>query len=126
MEEADSARLQLAGELAHVGVEDVGFGVHEGIEAEGEVDRAVLDHLQRAAVVDVVLDVGRIREPCLAAIDALFGHVDDDQSLAEILQVLGPAPVPGSDLENRFGWEVGVDPRKQGAIPKRRSPAPPG
>src|SRR4051794_21276216 len=124
MDEAESVRFQLAGELAEVCLDDVRLGVNERVKAEYEIKRVILDHLEGAAVIDVVLDVAGIGEALPAVVDALGRQVDDEQSVAEVLQILGPPAISGGDLQDGAGRNEGVYSGEQGAVPKGRGPTP--
>src|SRR3954470_18334714 len=126
MDEPASIGCQLARELSEICVDDIRLGVNERVEAEYEINRAVLDHLQRSPVVDVVGDVVGLGEALPAVVDALRGQVDDEQPLAEVLQILGPPAVSRGDLQDGPGRDEGVDPGKQGPVPQGRGPAPRG
>ena len=57
VDEAHAVGCELARELIEIAAQHVRLSVHERVEAEDEVDRAVLDHVERAPIVHLVLDV---------------------------------------------------------------------
>jgi hypothetical protein len=124
MDEADPVRRQLLGELAQVAAEHWRLGMDERIVAEDEIDAARRHRLQREAVVHVVGDVVRLGEAPLTGLDALRREVDDDQLVAQLLQIVRPAPEPGRDLEDARRGQKAQQARQQDGVPDVLAAAP--
>src|SRR4051812_33194247 len=118
MYEGNAVRLQYAGELAGVGLQNVRLGMHERVEAEREVDGRVSDHRERFAVADVVRDVRRVREALPAGVDAVLCDIDEDELVAEPPEVLAPSALAGSQLEDALTRQERVDAWQQRAPPE--------
>lgn len=95
-DERDTVGREHPRELLGVPGDHVALGMDEGVEAEDQVDRAIRDHRQRRAVVDVEAHAPVACEALPAVSHRRLGDVHGDQLVAELAQVVRPAPYPGA------------------------------
>ena len=122
MKESRAAGRQDPCNLGEVRLDVVGVDVDERIKAEDKVHRVILGERQRAAVIDVVLDVGDVAETVAACGNALFRDVNDDETLAETREKRGPASEAGRNFENGMNRQMTFYSRKNGAVPLACAP----
>ncbi len=122
--EGRSARLQLLENLRDVGVEDVDFGMNQGIERENEVIGAVFRRSQCHAVVAFEARMRRLLEPGSAGVDAGLVQIDAEIVLTLRKQEARPATMAGGDFQNVRSRQQSVQSGIEAPEPLRLAAAP--
>src|SRR5438067_467626 len=58
-------------------------------------------------------------------LNTVLRQVHEDEPITQVLEVLGPAPIPRSDLQDRARGDEGMNPWEQESEPHRVGSAPP-
>src|SRR5437867_7246986 len=100
MNEAGSANTELSTQLEHIRSHRLGISMNQRIKAEDEIDRLVLDHIERAPIVHVVPQVVQMTEARATRGDAGRHEVNQGQTSGLGLEELRPTATTRCDLEN--------------------------
>jgi hypothetical protein len=105
MDEADTFLGQFAGQLLQIRFDEICFHMHQRIEAECEINPLVRYHRERYTVIYVVSNIRTTEESLLAGSNTTGRQIDNEKMIAQVLQKLGPAPVPRRDFQTRTRWD---------------------
>jgi len=124
MNKSFAADFQYSSQFVEVGRDEVTAQMHERIETEHEVDRAIGNHRQRAAIVEVRAHMRLCGETPTTRFDTFTGGVNGPQFLTIIFEIMCPSPKAGRDFQDCCRWQTIPNARKDGTGPLRGRTTP--
>src|SRR5213078_2533297 len=97
MDERHSSLLQLRRELAQITIDGLRTHMHQRIEAEDEIDRAIGNRRETVAFVAVIAHFRVGPKPSPARVHTLRVRIDEMQMAAMLFQVITPPSESRSD-----------------------------